>query len=270
MIKSVNTLFIVYLDITNYQQMIPEFLNKFRTELEKHKRETIKINAIPLSENESTAITESKFLGKPYLPKNTDYPKDQHGKPMILWAQINFNEFSRFENYPVSGILQFYASTDNWYETNDYKILFHDDLTQESQNDFSFLTENLYEESPIYKEHRLNFSKHIEYGSSEDHRFSIQFEGNDFWEFRETLSPEEQEKIDKIIDGSGHRIGGYAYFTQGDPREYNNKKEDILLLQIDTDEEIMFGDSGVANLFIHPKDLDNKQFDKAWFYWDCC
>lgn len=69
-----------------------------------------------------------------------------------------------------------------------------------------------------------------------------------------------------------HQIGGYAYFTQSDPRDNKmvDLKEDLLLLQIDTAEKIMFGDYGVANFFIHPEDLINKQFDKAWFNWDCC
>jgi uncharacterized protein YwqG len=44
----------------------------------------------------------------------------------------------------------------------------------------------------------------------------------------------------------------------------------VLLLQIDTDEQIMFGDSGVANVFISPEALRNKQFDQAYFHWDCC
>jgi uncharacterized protein YwqG len=44
----------------------------------------------------------------------------------------------------------------------------------------------------------------------------------------------------------------------------------LLLLQIDTDNEIMFGDSGVANVFINEDDLKKKKFDKAYFNWDCC
>lgn len=249
--------------------MIPDFLATFKTNLEEYKMETIKIEAISISNKESIEITESKFLGKPFLPKNIQYPTDEKGKPMILWAQINFEEVPNIDNYPSSGILQFYASSDNWYDTTDYKILFHEEINQDIQTDFSFLNDDLYEDSPIYKEHRLNFKKQIEYGSSEDYRFSMQFDGKDFWEFQETLNKKEQEEIEKIIDGTGHKIGGYAYFTQGDPREYN-QKGDILLLQIDTDENIMFGDSGVANIFISPENLANKNFDKAWFYWDCC
>ncbi|MGZ4091003.1 MAG: DUF1963 domain-containing protein [Bacteroidia bacterium] len=41
-------------------------------------------------------------------------------------------------------------------------------------------------------------------------------------------------------------------------------------MQIDADDEIMFGDSGVANVFINIDELKNKNFDKAYFNWDCC
>ena len=70
---------------------------------------------------------------------------------------------------------------------------------------------------------------------------------------------------------NGHKIGGYAYFTQQDPRIGNDKFKDyILLLQIDTDDQIMWGDSGVANFFIHPADLARKDFSKVMYNWDCC
>ncbi len=32
----------------------------------------------------------------------------------------------------------------------------------------------------------------------------------------------------------------------------------------------MWGDCGVGNFFIHPDDLANLRFDKAFFTFDCC
>ena len=251
--------------------MIPNFLENFRQDLEKYKHETIKITATPLTENENSTLTQSKFLGKPYLPKNFDYPKDKNGKPMILWAQINCNELPILENYPTLGILQFYVSSSDWYDMSDYKVIFHKNITNEYQTDFSFLTEELFEDSPIYTEHILTFEKKIEYGGYEDFRFDYSFNGKNFWDYRETLNDDKKKLIDNIIDGTGHKIGGYAYFTQADIRDYNaHLKNDLLLLQIDTDEKIMFGDSGVANFFINPDDLKNEKFEKTWFNWDCC
>lgn len=246
--------------------MIPEFLTEFKTQLEKYKLETIKIAATPLENEESLQIFDNKFLGTPYLPKGMEYPKDKENKPMVLWAQINFADVPVLDNYPNQGILQFFVSAE-WFDMDDYKVVFHDTISEEFQTDFSFLIEEMYEESPIYREHKLNFSKEIEYGSSEDFRFDMNFNNQDYWDFQETLTKDQT----KIIDGTGHKIGGYAYFTQADIRDYNKDlKQDVLLLQIDTDDEIMFGDSGVANFFINPEDLKNKRFEKAWFNWDCC
>ncbi|WP_027386365.1 YwqG family protein [Chryseobacterium gregarium] len=250
--------------------MIPEFLSEFKDQLEKYKLETIKINAVPLADHESLQIHNSKFLGKPYVPKSMEYPKDKQNNPMILWAQINFAETPEFADYPDHGILQFFVSAD-WFDMDDYKVIFHESTSEEFQTDFSFLTEDMYEESPIYSEHKLIFKKETEYGSSEDFRFDMQFNGKDHWDFYETLDKAQKKLFDKILSGDGHKMGGYAYFTQADIRDYNEKlKQDVLLLQIDTDEEIMFGDSGVANFFINPEDLKNRTFEKAWFNWDCC
>ena len=70
----------------------------------------------------------------------------------------------------------------------------------------------------------------------------------------------------------GHKIGGYPFFSQEDPRNENNPHT-LLLLQIDGNEtddaEIMWGDYGGANFFISPKDLANCKFDNVLYNWDC-
>jgi uncharacterized protein YwqG len=59
----------------------------------------------------------------------------------------------------------------------------------------------------------------------------------------------------------GHKIGGYSYFTQSDPREEANN--DVSVLQIDSIDSIMIGDCGVINFFIDKTDLKNKDFAKV-------
>lgn len=253
--------------------MLPDFLEKYKAQIEKYKLECIKILAHPLKDGQTLSIKQSKFLGKPYIPKGKPYPMGYDGTPMILLSQINFSEIPKLENYPDNGILQLFVHPSDWYDMdeNSYKIMFHDSDSEDYITDFSFLTEDLYEDSPVYCEHALTFKKEIELGGIEDFRFDIDFDGLDYFNFQETLPKEQQELMDNLFEGIGHKIGGYAYFTQGDPREYNDQsKDDMLLLQIDTDEEIMFGDSGVANVFININDLKEKRFEKAYFNWDCC
>jgi uncharacterized protein YwqG len=250
--------------------IFPDYLKEFENDLVKYKLDYIQINAKPIEKETVLPFIQSKFLGKPYLPIDTEYPRDKAGKPMILLAQLNFSEIPQLENYPEKGILQFFISGGEWYDMDDYKVIFHEEI-KNHQTDFEFLTEDLYSDSPVNCEHRLSFSKEEEYGGVQDFRFNFNFNGLDYWEFEEKLNESQKKEIEKLVDNEGHKIGGYAYFTQGDPREYDEKsKNDILLLQIDTDEEIMFGDSGVANFFINKDDLINRKFEKAYFNWDCC
>jgi len=68
---------------------------------------------------------------------------------------------------------------------------------------------------------------------------------------------------------AGDRIGGYPYFTQYDPRYEDYRRHTALLLQIDSDEDIMWGDAGVANFFITPEALERCDFSKVLYNWDC-
>jgi uncharacterized protein YwqG len=251
--------------------MLPEFLGEFRTSLERYKLDYVKILATPVPADQSLPLLQSKFLGQPFLPVGTPYPHDEKGQPMLLLAQLNFAEIPALAGFPTTGILQFFISPTEWYDAEDCRVLYHATTDAPPQTDFSFLTSDLYEDSPIYKEHALAFSLSTEYGGAEDCRFDMRFGSKDYYEYVEGLPKEQQELLDACCSNAGHRLGGYAYFTQGDPRQCDaNGKADVQLLQIDTDEEIMFGDSGLAHLFISPAALANRQFDQAYFYWDCC
>jgi len=250
--------------------IFPDYLKEFESDLLKYKLDFIQIKAKPIQEESTLSFTQSKFLGKPYLPTNMEYPKDKAGKPMVLLAQLNFSEIPKLENYPENGILQFYIPSEDWYDMDEYKVLYHTEI-ENNQTNFDFLTEELYSDFPVECEHSLTFSKQEEYGGPMDFRFDFNFNGLDYWEFEEKLSETQKKESKNLFSNEGHKIGGYAYFTQSDIRDYDEKsKNDILLLQIDVDDKIMFGDSGVANFFINKEDLINKNFEKAYFNWDCC
>lgn len=250
--------------------IFPNFLKEFEQKIRGYELGFVKIAAKPIQDGKTLSITASKFLGKSYLPVGFEYPKSKQGEPMIMLSQINFSEVPALLNYPSSGILQLFVSGSDWYDMDDYRIIFHEEIGAE-QTSFDFLTDDLYSESPIYCEHELSFSSNTSFGGDGDFRFNFNFNGLDFWDFHEKLNKQQQDELEKFFDASGHKIGGYAYFTQSDPRDYDEKlKNDVLLLQIDTDDQIMFGDCGVAHLFINQDDLLNKRFEKAYFNWDCC
>lgn len=252
---------------------IPAVLKPFADELIGKQRPYISIEATPLDcelSNDPLDLKQSKFLGNPFIPEDMVYPKDKHGNPLVLIAKINFSEMPELKDFPSDGILQLYFSTTEWWDMSGAEKIIYldgDDLKKTPNTDFSFIDFDAYEELPIWKIHRLNFKKSIDTGSSEDCQFSFEFGGKDYWDFEESLNENDKKDFNEYFSGDGHKIGGYAYFTQGDPRDYGqNQKNDVQLLQIDTDEEIMFGDSGIGHIFISPENLANKAFDKAYFY----
>lgn len=255
--------------------MIPDFLKRFETDLKKYERECVRIQARPKNEkllHDKLNLKDSKFLGKPFFPKDKLYPKDEKSQPMVMAAQLNFEDIPPLEGFPTDGILQLFLSATNWYE-DDSAIIYHakEELSLEPMADFSFLSEEDYDEMPIFKIHKLSFEKGIDRGGSEDSQFDFDFDGDDYWSFTERLNEEQEKLFGEYFNAMGHKIGGYAEFTQSDPRSYNdNQREDIQVLQIDMDKHIMFGDGGLAHIFISKENLVAKDFSKAYFYWDCC
>ncbi|KEK20305.1 hypothetical protein BAMA_17875 [Bacillus manliponensis] len=238
----------------------------------------------------NTSLVQSKFGGYPYLPLTVEHPKDENGKAMMLLAQLNFTEMPKLENMPEKGILQFFISyEDDVYgmdfdeqtsQKNFRTVYYEDVITDESLlvTDFDYMDEIDKDMLPFTDEYRLSFQSKYEAMSMYDYRFEELTEGIiDLDEMVEV----DGETIDmwevcaEYLHSTGHKIGGYPYFTQTDPRERENNysSHNILLLQIDTDDgenDIMWGDSGVANFFIKEDDLRNLNFSNVLYNWDCC
>lgn len=87
---------------------------------------------------------------------------------------------------------------------------------------------------------------------------------------------EDYDYMEEELSGLGHKILGYPGFIQSDPREDDEALQwyDTLLLQIDSDMEngedyVLWGDCGVANLFINKEALSKRDFGKVLYNWDC-
>ncbi|MCW8875562.1 MAG: DUF1963 domain-containing protein [Kangiellaceae bacterium] len=264
------------MEFSDTKAVVPDVLKDYESDLIKAQREYVSIQATPLEcgiTDDPLELTQSKFLGQPFIPSDMEYPKDENGKPMVLLAQINFSEIPQLSGFPASGLLQLFFSSDGWWDMGTEKVFFHNenDLQKTAISDFSFIDSSLYNELPVFRIHKLNFKKSIDTGCSEDSQFSFMFREKDYWDFEDDLGDIEKEQFHEYFSSTGHKIGGYGDFTQSDPREYEkSQKDDIQLLQIDIDDYIMFGDSGVGHLFIKPNDLESGKFENAWFYWDCC
>lgn len=248
-------------------------------EIEKTKLSCISITATPRDE---LALEQSKFGHYPCMPADFDYPKEAEGNFMYPLAQINCREMPVLTGYPDSGYLQFYISgSDDVYgldfddpqSQKNFRVLYFEEKEVEKyKTDFSFLDDVMKTDmAPIHKPHALSFSPKDEYvGMGDAHYDKSEHSLSVIAKKYPAIADELEETAYDDFSSNGHKIGGYAYFTQTDPRSYNDKFKDfILLFQLDSDDHIMWGDMGVANFFIHPHDLAKKDFSKVMYNWDC-
>lgn len=258
---------------------LPKALASHWREIEKSKLSYISIKAIP---GEQENFEQSGFGFLPCLPKGFTYPTDIEGNLMYPLAQINCSEIPVLAGFPNFGYLQFYISPNDTFgldftrqqAQDHWRVLYFDeDEVKDFETDFSFLQTTMNNDCvPLHKPHRLVFTVAEEYIGVGDVRSQEggPFDLSKIINLYPNIAEELQEEIwDTFVPG-GHKMGGYAYFTQSDPRSYDELLKDyILLLQINSDDEIMWGDCGVGNFFIHPADLAKKDFSKVMFNWDC-
>ena len=257
-------------------------------------REVIRIK---LSLADELAVTDSKVGGVPYIPKGGPLPRSADGKPLFMLAQINCEQLPENSLYPKKGLLQFWiADTEDPlygldYDdpcSNDFKRVLYFSTIGEALSIDDFISDYTFDDNHLpfnsKKQFALHFKKDTESISLEERAatqlffekwneaFSTQITTID--EFFEEVPNDICEEINASLlkEPTGHKIGGYPYFIEYDPREENDPHT-LLLLQIDIDnvegEEIYWGNGGgVANFFVSPEDMANCKFDDVLFHWE--
>ena len=254
------------------------------------------INII-IEENNSLNLTDSKFGGLPYISTDADTPKDSNDNQLALLAQINCSDLPENTLYPKDGLLQFWISRNDDFgldNKKDYCVKYieniEDNITKESiLNKYKLLDEeNSEEHSPFSKKNTsfaLKFEKGISTITSTDFLFEDTalktihelFPDENIEDLYDDLERDVFDTLFKAFNGVDHAIGAYPTFTQWDPRNPEEKNTyGITLLQIEShwnndsnNNEIMWGDSGVANFFINKEKLEDLDFDDILFNWDC-
>lgn len=216
------------------------------------------------------SIFESKTGGLGYIPHDKNFPTDSKGNQLRLLAQIECDKI-QLDGFMKTGLLQFWIINDshlgkkfsNWTEQDGFRVIYYPEIDksvtkEEIENKFiknEFDDDGYY--FPVFRECGMSFEE------SEDEEFNYDTDDEDDWE--------------EYDDLSGHKVGGYPYFTQHDPRPYieNGDDYDFLLFQLDTDsfgeeDVVMWGDSGVGNFFINSENLKKQDFSNVLYNWDCC
>jgi uncharacterized protein YwqG len=259
---------------------LPKWFIPYKPMLEKTRLEYISIKA---TKAEELSLEESKFGYYPFMPLDFDYPKDESGEYMFPLAQINFKDFPALKDYPCSGYLQFYISGhgdvygvdfDNSQSQTNFRMLFFEEEDIKAYKaDFSFLDEVMAQDQlPLNTPYKLSFELKHAYIGIGDARYEASEHSIEKIVINHARELEEEltDSVNDECSNSGHKIGGYAHFAQDDPRAYSESLKDyILLFQMDSDDQIMWGDAGVANFFIHKDDLIKKDFSKVMYTWDC-
>lgn len=258
-----------------YQLNLPIELEPYRNEFSSSIISFIKIKPEPAA---IATPWQSKIGGTPYLPIDTEFPIGSNGEKLFLLAQINFAEIPPLNNFPEKGILQFYINDKGNYgldyevpdEQNDFRVLFFEEVLTDEK--LLKTTEDIrgYGDLPIDPNisYPLNYTLEQEAVPLSDHNIHDYLPENFFarfgagqWEIMSAYS--------KMVNSRGHKMGGYAFFTQEDVRYEMGEYE--LLFQLDSDQTIncQWGDMGVANFFIKKEDLVKKDFSKVLYNWDC-
>lgn len=233
-------------------------------------RECARIKLRPLFETDPVSC--SKLGGFPYLPVGAEPPVGADGQPMKLMAQLNFEELPPISDipFPSEGIVQFWFSESSFWglsfgesEPHDvFRCVFYSSATQPSRNDARLFEAALDANNPppFSSPQRCLFEKTVSFWTGCD----------------ETFAPDlTDEQMEEVYDANswGSRVGGWASFTQSDPRpEAPDGDAWILLWQSDSndDEAVMWGDCGIANAFILRSDLEARRFERVMWNWDCC
>lgn len=214
------------------------------------------------------SIFESKIGGLGYIPHDKDFPTDSNGNQLRLLAQIECDKI-QLDGFMKTGLLQFWilnddvAGIDVWGTTNQngFRVIYYPEIDktvtkEEIENKFikNEYDDDEYNGFPVFCECGMSFEK-------TENRFN-------YYEI------EDEDDENEVI---GHKVGGYPYFTQSDPRPdmENGDYYDFLLFQLDTDyigkeDVVMWGDSGVGNFFINSEKLKNRDFSDVLYNWDCC
>jgi len=263
--------------------IIEKIINEIK---EKTKKEYIKLIAEPC---DSMTQFDSKLGGIPYIPDNFEYPYSRTNpqQPLKLLAQINFADMPEIEEFKhLKGILQIYINPDDMYgwdydnytNQDNFRVIYHKDIDFNADNSDK-IPQISYDDVcfPVEKEVKLSGIKEYDWmdAETESHnKICCEIYNKYSDEKINSLYDLDDDISEKIYEESnwGHKIGGYANYTQGEDFDDNYS---VQLLQfdsemIDGEYYIIWGDCGVAHWFINSEKLKNLDFSDIRYLWDCC
>ena len=243
----------------------------FRPVLESWKRRTAKDSiVVGMSRTDGRSYVGGAPLGQP--------PLDAEGKPMRQLAAIYCEEFPGV-GLPEQGLIRIFIAENEMFGLDmehpnvqsGFRVLYDEDFShltpgEDPGESGDFPVGGCY--------HMTIHSRMWQAMPTNDYRFEERFGAFLTQMGAEYPGEEDLELMAEILSPERHRIGGYPWFTQSDPREDQRfRSYDTLLFQLDCmvwgDMRITIGDEGVMNFFIPAEKLKNKDFSDVLYWWDC-
>ena len=241
-------------------------------------------------------LLDSKVGGLPYWDPGLPYPVDSQGNQMTLLAQLNFAQLGTEDPLPRAGVLQFFIGQDDAFgidydepdRQKNFRVVYHPEpdpaLTLEQIQALELPTHVEADLcTPVIREAAFTAEKTVGYMGPGDCRFDALFRevvqavtGEDIGDKHEYqyFDGADRDYLYDQLSAAGHRLLGYPFFTQYDPREPDSPY-DTLLFQLDSDmaddrkDLVLWGDCGVGNFFINGEDLLRRDFSRVLYNWDC-
>ena len=250
---------------------------KFLKAIEIFKEKTIKECYKVSYEEREVGILDDKLGGMPYLPINEEYPVTSKGKPMGLLLQVNLKNID-LEGYPKKGILEIFIDSEfEWPLEYQIKV-FEEGLEYQTE------LENIdYNYFPVSTPLAITLSKDICQMPISDYRFSVLFleivnefcgiEVDSVWDLEDEVDFDWYDLVYQNIVSHPITIGGYADFTQTDPRDGEIEGYEECLFKLDGGSDykhFCVGDSGIIFTLISKENIVNNHFEEAKVDWDCC
>lgn len=207
-------------------------------------------------------------------------PLDTSGRPMRMLCAVDFSELPMLPDFPQTGLLRIYVKDDALFGMDydeptaqrDFRVLYDADgsglMPQEEPGESDYFP------IPLCCPCRAATLERqpIPYGN---YRFDEPFSALLRRHGVADIDGEMECRLTHARELQQPAIGGYAWFTQDDPRTFEKKwqRYDTLLLQIpyrdEPDAMFRIGDGGVINFLIPHEKLKKRDFSDVLFWWDC-
>lgn len=221
----------------------------------------------------------TRIGGPVWLGDGEAWPVDGRGAPLEFVAQVDFADLPPLPDFPTAGVLQFFVGRDMLFGADfedpprgSPRVLWRPDA----------LDGGRLHPPPEVTDRDLSPWENLavrEAGLALAGRETMRLPDGYDWRIVERLRGQHRrpgiEEINRLREDEEnrpplHHVGGHPVFTQDDFRTPGHCDDfDRTLLRLASDFNLLWGDCGEAAFLIRRRDLLDRDFSQAIFYWDC-